>query len=483
MNFRLILKNLGIVLITEAACMVLPMLVSIIYGQNDLNAFMLSILITVTVGFILYKIKPLHHDFYARDGFALVGISWFLVPLFGALPFMLSGAIPSFIDAVFETVSGFTTTGSTILKEIESLPRGILFWRSFTHWLGGMGVLVLMLAVLPKTGTGTVHIMQAESPGPTVSKLVPKLGQTAKILYGIYIIFTAIEVILLVIAGMPLYDSLIHTFGSAGTGGFSNRNLSVGAYQNVYAEVIITVSTLVFGTNFALYYQSFKGNIKSIFRDEEFRFYIGTVLISTLLIALNTLGSVFGTFWEALRHSSFQVSTIITTTGYATVDFNLWPTFSKAILVLLMFVGASAGSTGGGIKCLRIVLLFKAVKREIVRIIHPKSIYSVKLGGKIVEEETLTGIMAFFFAYMAIFVASILLVLLEGKDLVSSFTAVAATLGNVGPGLEIVGPMGNFSDFTWFSKAIFCFDMLVGRLEILPVLLLFAPRFWRRVNI
>ncbi len=483
MNFRLILKNLGIVLVTEAACMLLPLMVSVIYGQYDVKAFAISILITLSFGFCLYRIKPVQKNFYSRDGFALVAVSWFLVSLFGALPFILSGAIPSFIDALFETVSGFTTTGSTILKEIEGLPRGILFWRSFTHWMGGMGVLVLMLAVLPKAGASTVHIMQAESPGPTVSKLVPKIGQTAKILYGIYIILTIVQVILLVICGMPLYDAFIHAFGTAGTGGFSSKNLSVGAYNNVYAEVIITVSMFIFGTNFALYYQALKGNIKSIFRDEEFRFYLGTVLISTLLIAFNTVGSVFGTLWEALRHSSFQVSSIITTTGYATVDYNLWPSFSKAILVLLMFIGACAGSTGGGIKCLRIVILFKTIKREIIRIIHPKSVYSVKLGGRIVEEQTLSGIMSFFFLYMTIFVASILLILVDGKDLVSSFTAVAATLGNIGPGLEVVGPMGNFSDFTWFSKVVFCFDMLAGRLEILPVLLLFTPNFWKRVNI
>lgn len=386
MNFRLILKNLGIVLVTEAACMLLPLMVSVIYGQYDVKAFAISILITLSFGFCLYRIKPVQKNFYSRDGFALVAVSWFLVSLFGALPFILSGAIPSFIDALFETVSGFTTTGSTILKEIEGLPRGILFWRSFTHWMGGMGVLVLMLAVLPKAGASTVHIMQAESPGPTVSKLVPKIGQTAKILYGIYIILTIVQVILLVICGMPLYDAFIHAFGTAGTGGFSSKNLSVGAYNNVYAEVIITVSMFIFGTNFALYYQALKGNIKSIFRDEEFRFYLGTVLISTLLIAFNTVGSVFGTLWEALRHSSFQVSSIITTTGYATVDYNLWPSFSKAILVLLMFIGACAGSTGGGIKCLRIVILFKTIKREIIRIIHPKSVYSVKLGGRIVAD-------------------------------------------------------------------------------------------------
>ncbi len=483
MNFRMIFRSLGLVMIVEAACMLPSLLVSLIYKQQDFLSFIITILAMVIFGLVLYSIKARNSNIYARDGFAIVSVGWVLVSFFGALPFFISGAIPSFIDAFFESASGFTTTGSTILKEIESLPRGILFWRSFTHWMGGMGVLVLTLAVLPKAGATTFQIMKAESPGPNPGKLVPKIGQTAKILYGIYIVLTLVQIGLLLIAGMPVYDSLIHAFGTAGTGGFSNMNKSVGAYGNVFIEVIITVFMFLFGINFTLYYQGLKGNIKSIFKDEEFRFYLGTVVAAILLITWNLYGTVFDSLWEGLRHASFQVSSIITTTGYATTDFNLWPVFSKSILVLLMFIGASAGSTGGGIKCIRIVLLFKAIKREIIKVIHPRSVYSVKLGGRIVEEETLTGVMTYFFAYIAIMVGSLFIVALDGMDLVTTFTAVATTIGNVGPGLEVVGPIGSFADFSFLSKLVFSIIMLFGRLEIFPMLILFTPSFWKRVNI
>ncbi len=483
MNFRMIFKSLGLVMIVEAACMLPSLFVSLIYKQADFFSFISTILILILFGLALYSIKTKSTNVYSRDGFAIVSIGWILVSFFGALPMFISGAIPSFIDAFFESVSGFTTTGSTILKEIESLPRGILFWRSFTHWMGGMGVLVLTLAVLPKAGATTFQIMRAESPGPNPGKLVPKIGQTAKILYGIYIVLTAIQIVLLLIAGMPVYDSFIHAFGTAGTGGFSNMNKSVGAYGNVFIEVIITVFMFIFGVNFTLYYQGLKGNLKSFLKDEEFRFYLGTVVISILLITWNLYGTVFDSIGEGLRHASFQVSAIITTTGYATTDFNLWPAFSKAILVLLMFIGASAGSTGGGLKCIRLVLLFKAVKREIIKVIHPRSVYSVKIGGRIVEEETVTGVMTYFFVYMALFVGSLLVVSLDGMDLVTTFTAVATTIGNVGPGLEVVGPIGSFADFSFLSKLVFSIIMLFGRLEIFPMLILFTPSFWKRVNI
>lgn len=483
MNFSMIFKSLGLVMIVEAACMLPSLLVSLLYKQTDFLSFVITLFALIILGLALYSIKARHNNIYARDGFAIVSVGWVLVSFFGALPFFISGAIPSFIDAFFESVSGFTTTGSTILKEIESLPRGILFWRSFTHWMGGMGVLVLTLAILPKAGATTYQIMKAESPGPNPGKLVPKIGQTAKILYGIYIVLTIIQIGLLLIAGMPVYDSFIHAFGTAGTGGFSNMNKSVGAYGNVFIEVIITVFMFLFGVNFTLFYQGLKGNIKSIFKDEEFRFYLGTVLAAILLITWNLYGSVFDSLWEGLRHASFQVSAIITTTGYATTDFNLWPVFSKSILVLLMFIGASAGSTGGGIKCIRIVLLFKAVKREIIKIIHPRSVYSVKVGGRIVEEETLSGVMTYFFVYIALFVGSLLIVALNGMDLVTTFTSVATTIGNVGPGLAVVGPTGSFADFSFLSKLVFSINMLFGRLEIFPMLILFTPTFWKRVNI
>jgi len=483
MNIRLILSSLGSVLCTEAVLMIPAMLVSVIYGQDDVYAFIISILILIAVSFLLRILKPDQSQMYARDGFAVVSLSWFFVSVFGALPYLISGAIPSPIDAFFETVSGFTTTGATILKEVESLPKGILFWRSFTNWVGGMGVLALVLAVLPSVKASTVHILVAESPGPNPGKLVPKIGQTVKILYIIYLAMTLIQVILLLISGMPLYDSIVNALSTAGTGGFAVKNTSIGAYNNVFAEVIITVFMFLFGTNFTLYFQMIRGNVKSFFRNAEFRFYLGIVVISIALITIDLTGKVFGSVWESLRHSSFQVSSIITTTGFSTTDFDLWPSFSKSILVLLMFIGASAGSTAGGIKCIRIVLLMKLMRREVHKIIHPRSVYTVKIDGKSVDEDVLSGITVFFYAFITIFAAAVLIVSLDGKDMVSNFTAVATTIGNVGPGLGIVGPMGNFSSYSVLSKAVFSFCMIAGRLEIFPVLLLFTPMFWKKVNI
>ena len=446
-------------------------------------SFLLSILIIAAFGLGMRRIKTVKNDIYARDGFAIVALGWLLVSIFGALPFLISGSIPSLMDALFESISGFSTTGSSILREIEGLPKGILFWRSFTHWMGGMGVLILMLAILPSVKGNTLHIMKAESPGPSPEKFVPKIGQAAKILYIIYISLTVMEVILLLMGGMSLYDSLLHAFGTAGTGGFSNKNASVAAFGSVYIETVITVFMLLFGVNFTLYYASFKGHLKSILRDEELRFYIGTVAAAIILITLNTNGTVFRSIGEAIRYSSFQVSSIITTTGYATADFNLWPVFSQCVLVLLMFIGASAGSTGGGIKCLRVILLFKIIKREIVKCIHPRSVQTVKINGKAVNEEILSGIMAFFFFYIAVFAVAVLAVSLDNKDLVSSATAVIASISNIGPGLGIVGPTGNYADFSILSKGILSVCMLIGRLEIYPILLLFVPTFWKRVNI
>lgn len=483
MNFRQILKSLGSVLLIEAACMIPSLAVSLIYGQGDSYAFIFSMALLLPAGYALYRIKPVSAEIYARDGFAIVSLAWLLVSFFGAFPFIISGVIPSFIDAIFETVSGFTTTGSSILTAVEGLPKGILFWRSFTHWIGGMGVLVLMLAVLPSVNADAFYIMKAESPGPNPGKLVPQISRTGKILYLIYFTLTCTQIVLLLISGMPLYDSLVNTFGTAGTGGFSVRNTSIGAYNNVFAEVTITVFMFIFGANFALYYQAIKGNIRSTLKDGEFKFYLGVVVTAIALITVNIYGSVFSSVWEALRHSSFQVSSIITTTGYSSTDFNLWPSFSKSILVLLMFIGASAGSTGGGIKCIRILLLLKIIKREVSKIIHPRSVHTVKIGGAAVDEKTVSGVMAYFFLYIAVFVASVLVVSLDGKDLVSTFTSVAATIGNIGPGLEVAGPMGNFSSFSALSKIVFSFCMIVGRLEILPVLILFTPTFWKRVNI
>ncbi|MDF2522997.1 MAG: potassium transporter KefA [Clostridiales bacterium] len=483
MNFKMVLKSLGILLISEAFLMVPSLAAAVYYRGSDILSFIYSILIILIIGMPLALIKPTSRKIYAKDGFAIVGFGWILYSFFGAMPFYISGTIPSYIDAFFEAISGFTTTGASILTEVESLPRGILFWRSFTHWIGGMGILVLTLAILPAAGARTFHIMKAESPGPTPGKLVPKIGQTAKILYGLYFVMTVVLILLLIAAGMPVYDSMVHAFGTAGTGGFSIKNTSIGAYNNVYIEIILGVFMLIFGANLALYYQLFKGNPKALYKDDEFRFYIGVVSVAVILVTLNIYGNMFDSFWQSLRHAFFQVSSIITTTGYASTDFNKWPVFSKAILLTLMLIGGCAGSTAGAIKNIRILLLLKTIKKELMKIIHPRSVFSVKTGGKVVEDEVLSGVMAFFFTYMLIFGVAVLALTFEGHDFEVAISAVATTIGNVGPGFGIVGPMGNFSVMSDASTILLSICMLIGRLEIFPILLLFVPSFWKRVNI
>jgi len=484
LNYKMVLRSLGMILICEAIAMIPSLIVSLIYrdGTTDVFSYTISILLAVGISFAI-ALKPQNKTIYAKDGFAIVAFGWVMISLFGALPFYISGAIPSFIDCIFETVSGFTTTGSSILKEVEILPKAILFWRSFTHWIGGMGVLVLTLALFPITGTGAFQVMVAESPGPIPGKLVPKVANTAKILYTIYIAFTLTEIVLLVAAGLSLFDACIHTFGSVGTGGFSSRNASIGSYNNVLVEAIITVFTFMCGINFSLYYQAIKGNFKAIFKDEEFKFYLGVVLTAILLITVDLYGDIFRSIGESIRYSSFQVVTIITTTGYSTADFDKWPLFSKIILFCLMFIGGCAGSTGGGIKNIRILLLIKSMKTELLSIIHPRGVYSVRIGGKNIEEKYLSEIKSFFFMYMFVFVIAVLIVSLDGFDMPTTLSSVAAALSNIGPGFSVVGPMGNFSQMSVLSKLVLSLTMLIGRLEIYPMLLLTVPSFWRKVNI
>ena len=483
MNYRMIGKSIGNLLLVEAACMLPSLLISLIYPESDATAFAAAIALTTAAGFLLSRLKSNTGGLYARDGFAIVALGWILLSAFGALPFLLSGAIPRVEDALFESISGFTTTGASILREVESLPRGILFWRSFTHWMGGMGVLVMMIAIMPSVKANTIHILKAESPGPTPGKLVPKVSQTAKILYLIYILLTATQVVFLVAGGMPLYDSLVHSFSTAGTGGFSSRNLSVAAYGSDYIEIVITVFMFLFGVNFTLYYTAFKGGLKNALHDEELRVYFFTVVGATALIAINVYSQVYRTLGESVQHAAFQVSSLITTTGFATADFNLWPVLSQLILLLIMFIGASAGSTGGGIKVVRVVVLFKVIKRELTRVIHPRAVRTIKLNGRLVDEEVVSGVMAFFYFYILIFVAAVLTVALEGEDIVTTVTSVIATLNNVGPGLGRVGPMGNFADLSVLSKAVLSLCMLIGRLEIYPIMLLMFPSFWKRGSI
>jgi trk system potassium uptake protein TrkH len=483
MNLRLVLKSIGLLLICEAIALIPSLVVSLVYREHNALVFFDTIGILFSFAIPLCMIKIKNKNMYARDGYAIVALGWIVMSLFGALPFYFSGAIPSYIDCFFETSSGFTTTGASILTNIEVLPRGILFWRSFTHWIGGMGVIVLTLAILPSLGARGIQMMKAESPGPNPGKLVPKVGETAKILYGIYIIISIVEISLLVLAGMPLFDACIHTFGTVGTGGFSIMNASVGAYNNVAAEIIITIFMFLSGANFTLYYYMIKGNLRAPFKDAEFRLYFGIIAAAILLITLDINSSVFHNIWESLKHSSFQVVSIITTTGYVSTDFEKWSMFSKIILFILMFIGGCAGSTGGALKNIRILLLFKIMKRELLQIIHPRAVYSVRLGKKAVDERTLSEVLGFFFMYITVFIAGVLIVSLDNMDWGTTISSVAATLGNIGPGFGVVGAVGNYSSMSNVSKIALSLIMIVGRLEIYPILLISMPSFWKRVSI
>ena len=479
MNGTMIIYLLGWVMNLEAAFMLLPCLTALIYRESAGFSFLIVAFALLIAGVLCTFRKPANKAFYAREGFAVVALSWILLSVTGALPFVISGEIPHFIDAMFETVSGFTTTGSSILTDVEALSRCMLFWRSFTHWIGGMGVLVFMLAIVPMAGGQSIHLLRAESPGPAVSKLVPRLRGTATILYGIYLVMTVAEILLLLATGMPVFDSITIAFGTAGTGGFAILNSGLASYT-VLQQGIVTVFMILFGINFNVYFLLLiRRRPKEALKSEEMRWYLIIIAAAIGLITLNVRG-LFSSWWEAFHHTAFQVASIITTTGFSTSDFNLWPGFSRTILVLLMFVGACAGSTGGGIKVSRIVVAVKAVAKELARFIHPRNVRMLKLEGKKVEHETLRTINIFLTAYFLLFALSTLLISLDNFDLITSFTSVAATLNNIGPGLEIVGPMSNFSAFSGLSKCVLMFDMLAGRLELFPMLLLFVPATWKR---
>ena len=470
---------IGRILMTEAALLLLPMLVALLYGESP-APFLIPAALLLAFGGLISARKPQRSALYARDGLAVVALAWISMSLFGALPFTISGDIPFYVDAFFETVSGFTTTGASILTAVEPLHRSILFWRSFTHWVGGMGVLVFVMAILPMNSDGHgMHLLRAEVPGPAVGKLVSRMSDTAKILYGIYFVMTVIEIGFLLAGGMPLYDACIHAFGTAGTGGFSSRNLSVGAYQSPYFDVVIGVFMLLFGVNFNLYYFLLVRRFRDVFHSEELRAYLLIVASAVIAIAVN-IAHLYQSFETGLRHAFFQVSSIITTTGYATADFNTWPTFSKAILVILMFVGACAGSTGGGIKVARVVILSKTSLCDMRKMLHPNAVATVRFEGKPLGDRNIRSVHLFLTVYLLVFTISCLLLSLEHMDLITTFTAVASCINNIGPGLEIVGPMGNFSAFSPYSKLLLSFDMLVGRLEIFPMLLLCAPSIWKR---
>ncbi len=478
MNFRIIAYIVGWVCNFQAIFMVLPCITALIYQEQDFFSFLISMTVCLIIGLPLTLRKPKNKVFYTKDGCVAVALSWLALCILGAVPFILSRTIPHPIDAVFETVSGFTTTGSSILTDVEIQPHCIILWRSFTHWIGGMGVLVFLLSLLPLAGGYHMNLMKAESPGPSVSKLVPKVQQTAKILYTIYIGMTLIQIILLLIGRVPLFDTLCITFGTAGTGGFGIANDSMASYST-YCQVVTTIFMILFGVNFSAYYLLLTGKFMQAFKFEEVRYYFGIILASIIIIGLNT-AHLFRNLGEAFQQAAFQVGSIITTTGFSSTDFNQWPALSKTILVLLMFVGACAGSTGGGIKVSRILILCKAAKKEFQLYLHPNAVKKIKMDAKTVGHDILRSTNIYLSVYLLIFAASVLLISIDNFDLVTNFTAVASTLNNIGPGLEIVGPMGNFSSFSYLSKCVMIFDMLAGRLEIFPLMLLFFKGTWKK---
>ena len=481
MNKRLVLRLLGAILLIEALAMAPSLAISFLYGDGDALALLSSMALLAALGFPAWRFaRPREQNLRAREGFLVVALSWVLLSAFGALPFVISGLIPNYLDAFFEAVSGFTTTGATLMGNFDGLPRGVMFWRSFTHWIGGMGVLVLTLALLPQMTGRSSHLVRAESPGPSLSKIVPKMGDTAKILYLIYGALTMIELAALIIAGMSPYDAAIHAMGTAGTGGFSNYGSSVGAFDSAVIDAIITFFMVLFGINFALFYRVLVGGWRDALRSEELHWYLALFAGSTLFVSLMILPQ-YGTFLNALRYGSFQVATIMSTTGYATADFNLWPQAVKALIVVLMFIGSCAGSTAGGIKVVRVGILCKLGCREVRRTFQPRKVQVVRFEGKGVEENRLTQVSAFFFVYVLLVLAGMFLVSLEGLyDLETNFTAVLTCISNVGPGLGHVGPVENFSGYGPFAKVVLSLLMLAGRLELFPILVLFHPSAWRK---
>ena len=475
LNWTMIGNVLGMVLIAQASLMVLPVIVDLIYQEGLYDSYLIVIGICLVVGYGLTRKKSRTNSYFAKDGMLAVGVAWIVVSFFGGLPFYLSGEIPSFVDCFFEAVSGFTTTGSSILTEVENLKHATLFWRSFTHWIGGMGILVFILALLPKSNDRDMHIMRAEAPGPTIGKLVPRMRQSAMILYTMYMGLTIIQVILLLIGKMPLFDALCNTFGTAGTGGFAIKNTSIGAYNNAYYEVIITVFMILFGVNFNMYYFLLIKDFKQVFKNEELRTYLGIILFSIICITLNILSMYNFDVFKSIRLASFQVGSIITTTGYSSCDYSVWPQLSKMILFLLTVCGASAGSTGGGVKVSRLLIIVKKIKLDIQKLLHPQKVEAITMDGKVVDTEVVNQIMAYFCSFIIIVGVLLFLVSFNNFDFETTVTSVMTCIGNVGPGFGLCGPMGNFSMFSDFSKIVLSFAMLIGRLEIYPIIIFLAP--------
>ena len=479
MNIKMLIYILGKVLLIEGVLMLLPIGCGWIYGESETVYYLVCALSYVTLGYLLSFKKPKNMTIFIKDGCVATALSWVVLSIGGCIPFILTGEIPSFTDAMFETASGFSTTGASILTNVEAMSHCSLLWRSLTHWIGGMGVLVFLLAVVPMTGGSNMNLMRAESPGPTVGKIVPKVRSTAKMLYLIYLAMTVTEIIILTLCGMPFFDSLCSSFGTAGTGGFGVRNDSFASYAP-HIQVIVAVFMIMFGMNFNFYYYFTTKQINKAFKMSEIKVYLAVIAIVTAIICFSVRG-LYGSFGEALRHSFFRVATIITTTGFATTDFDLWPSVAKFLLLSLMILGACASSTGGGIKVARFQIMFKSVKREIQSYIHPKTVKKIHVDGKTVDSEIIHSVALYFFIYMIIFATSMFIVSFEGHDLVTVFSSVAATFNNIGPGLSLVGPTQNYSFFSGLSKWVFIFDMLAGRLELMPLIVFLAPTTYKGI--
>lgn len=478
MNYAMIIYIIGWILNFNAVFLLLPLGTALIYRESEWLVFVITMILSLAAGLVITHKKPERKTLYAKEGFIIVAVGWIVLSIFWSVPYMLSGAVPSFIDALFESVSGLTTTGASILTEVESLPKSVLIWRSFSNWIGGMGVLVFVMAVLPLSGGSNMYMMKAESPGPSVGKLVPHVRGTAKILYQIYLVITIIGFLFLVLGGMSVFDAINAAFATAGTGGFGIKNDSFVGYSP-YCQAVITIFMVLFGVNFNVYYLLLKKRVKEVWHISEWKIYFCIILAAVGIILVDTWG-MFENVGEAVNKAFFQVGTIITTTGFATDDFNQWPELSRTVLVLLMFIGACAGSTGGGIKVSRLIIWIKTIFKELEVIVHVRNVKKVKLDGKAVEHEVIRSANVYFAAYIMIFVLSVFLVTFDELDLVTNFTAVAATLNNIGPGLGLVGPTGNFSVFSGPSKLVLIFDMLAGRLELFPLLILFAPSTWKK---
>ncbi|MFQ5651333.1 MAG: TrkH family potassium uptake protein [bacterium] len=478
MDIKAVLHILGVLLVSIGASLSIPIVVSLIYNENDLQAFILSFLFIIVVGLALWKSTPSDRDIQVREGFGVVTFGWLILAAFGALPFVFSDTGISYTDAFFETMSGFTTTGATVLPDVESLPHGLLFWRSFTHWLGGMGIILLSLAILPMLGVGGMQLFKAEVPGPSVDKLQPRIQDTAKILWAVYVLLSAVETVLLKLGGMSLFDALCHTFATMATGGFSTKNMGIGHFKSTYVEYVLTIFMVLAGTNFALHYRALRGKLDVYHKNPEFRVYLGIVAMVALFLLFSLRVSTYSTYPLSLQKSVFQVASLLTTTGFHSADYEQWPVSAQLILVLLMFIGGCAGSTGGGIKVVRIFIAIKYSLAQLKKLLHPHAVIPIRLGNQAISRDAASDILDFLLLYVLIFALGSFLMTLVGLDLTSSVSTVVSTLGNIGPGIGTVGPTENYAHIPGVGKWLLSLLMLIGRLEIFTVLVIFNRHFW-----